>query len=164
MKKTLLIIGVCLPLRLLLAQGDPPPLIATGEYENDFYKWSFSVGDIAIWTFESPQNYWSQGSQQPVITMVATQEPTDAAIAVSLYPNPTSELIYCSITAKEGNEKIRLEVWNAAGQLLKPLSTEFRTDQTISIPVSNLPAGQYTIRFTNTAGQTISKSFIKNLN
>ena len=161
MKKALLLIGVCLPLRLLLAQGDPPPLIASGEYENDFYKWSFSVGDIAIWTFHTPQNYWSQGSQQPIITLVATNEPEDAAISVTLFPNPTSDLIYCSLKSKELPEKIRLEIWNAAGQLLKPLSTEFQTDQTISIPVGNLPAGQYTIRFINTAGQTISKSFIK---
>lgn len=157
-------IGICLPLRLLLAQGDPPPLIASGEYENDFYKWSFSVGDIAIWTFQNPEHYWSQGSQQPIITLVDTNEPNDAGISVTLYPNPTSELIFCNLKTKERNEKIWLEVWNAAGQLIKPLSIEFQSDQTISIPVTNLPSGQYMIRFTNNAGRTISTSFIKNLN
>ncbi len=160
----MLLIGICLPLRLLLAQNDPPPLIASGEYENDFYKWSFSVGDIAIWTFQTPQNLWSQGSQQPIITLVATNEPMDADISVTLYPNPSSEGIYCNIKTKDQLEKIRLEVWSSNGQLLQPLSTEFQSDQTIFIPVSTLPAGQYMIRFTTGAGQTISKSFIKNLN
>ncbi len=164
MKKTMLMIGVCLPLRLLLAQGDPPPLIASGEYENDFYKWSFSVGDIAIWTFHSPQNYWTQGSQQPSITMVATHEPADATISATLFPNPTSDLIYCDIKTKDPYVKIRLEVWNAAGQLLKPLSNEFQAGQPISIPVGNLPAGQYMIRLIDSAGQSVTKSFIKNLN
>lgn len=160
----MLLIGVCLPLRLLLAQTDPPPLIASGEYENDFYKWSFSVGDIAIWTFHSSQNYWSQGSQQPSIVIVGTNEPPGINISAVLYPNPACDFIFCSIKTKEQHEEIHLEVWNAAGQLLKPLSTELQTDQIISIPVSNLPAGQYMIRFTDSAGNSISKSFIKNLN
>jgi hypothetical protein len=88
MKKCMLLLGLLLPLRFLSAQNDPPPLVAFGQYGNDFYQWSFTVGDLVIWTFNSPQQIWSQGSEQPVITIVDTDEPAISGFDVALFPNP----------------------------------------------------------------------------
>ncbi len=158
----MLLLGLLLPLRFLSAQNDPPPLVAFGQYGNDFYQWSFTVGDLVIWTFSSPQQVWSQGSEQPVITIVATEEPAIPGFEVTLFPNPTSDRLFFRVTSDLTNPQVAVELWDASGRLLK--SEQIADHAPTEIDVLSLPAGAYLLRLTDTNGRSISKTFIKNTN
>ncbi|MBL7828047.1 MAG: T9SS type A sorting domain-containing protein [Saprospiraceae bacterium] len=162
MKKCLLLLGVLLPLRFLTAQNDPPPLVAFGQYGNDFYQWSFTVGDLAIWTFGASQNIWTQGSQQPVITVVDTQEPDAAGFEAVLYPNPTADRLFLRIKSELPSPRITYELRDAAGRLIKQESV---ADQApTEIDVLTLPAGYFLLHLTDAQGRSVTKTFIKKTN
>lgn len=158
----MLLLGLLLPLRFLSAQNDPPPLVAFGQYGNDFYQWSFTVGDLVIWTFNSPQQIWSQGSEQPVITIVDTDEPAISGFDVALFPNPTSDKLFFRIESDLADPQVAFELWDSAGRLLK--QERVMEPSPTEIDVLRLPAGAYLLRLTDAKGRSIAKTFIKNTN
>lgn len=164
MKKALFVWGLLLPLGLLHAQTDPPPLVATGQYSNDFYQWTFSVGDLAIWTFHTPSQYWSQGSQQPVILMVDTHEADAQGLTATIYPNPTADVLYCRLQSEnQPIGRIGVEILDAAGKLVRKAADPDGSPDQFSIPVGDLPSGRYLLRISDHAGRQLSKTFIKQL-
>lgn len=160
MKPLLLALGLLAPW-LLPAQTDPP-LVASGSYGNDFYQWSFTVGDLAILTFQTPANYWSQGSQQPVVTIVATHEAARPDVQVTLFPNPTASAVFCTVQTAKPAEKIRFEIRSETGQVVRPWSTEFDSGQVFEIALDGLPAGVFTLEFVDARGGHVAKKIIKN--
>jgi hypothetical protein len=166
MKKLLMLIGIGLRFQLLMAQTDLPPLIASGQYENDFYKWSFSMGDLAIWTFPAPGQYWSQGSQQPEITVVGTNEPEQTiSWDAILFPNPTSDWLYCKIDRNEPDQNFRLLLLDGLGRTIQSFDASVTAGDPIAISTSKLAAGRYDLRIIALAsGAERTKTFIKSLN
>lgn len=162
MKKLILAWGLLLSLGMLHAQTDPPPLVASGQYSNDFYQWSFTVGDLAIWTFHTPGQYWSQGSQQPVIGMVDTHEADAGGLSATIFPNPASDALYCRLqSANHPPSRISLEILDAAGKLVRRTTNPDGSPEQFMIPVGDLPSGQYTLHISDAEGRQLSKTFIK---
>lgn len=81
--------------------------------------------------------------------------------ALSLYPNPTKDFvsIQCELRS-EG--KVRLDVWNAAGQLVMTPILEHTAPgaRSWTFDASVLVAGVYQMRFTTNDGST-TRSLVK---
>jgi hypothetical protein len=82
----------------------------------------------------------------------------DGTKEIWLFPNPAHDVLQLQINGSAG--KLNVQIVNSAGQTVKQLSNMAVTNQTISIPVNNLPAGQYWLKLQ--AGQAIQiLQFIK---
>jgi SdrD B-like domain/Secretion system C-terminal sorting domain len=80
---------------------------------------------------------------------------------IKLYSNPVKNNLQLSIPAVWNNAKARFKIYSSAGQLVK-IKNSSGTNQTESIPITDLKPGMYILRiiFTET-NTTINKSFIK---
>lgn len=80
---------------------------------------------------------------------------------IKLYPNPAAGYIHVSII-NPGSRKILLQLLNGLSQLLYTKSIESNgADQTMTIPVSALPAGVYWLRITGDNGLNTVRTFVK---
>jgi hypothetical protein len=159
MRQPFFLLLTLLPL-LAHAQNDTP-LVASGTYDNDVYKWTFSVGDLAIATFQSTGNYWSQGSVQPVVGTVSSPETELRDVSVVLYPNPTENVLTVFISAGSQIEDLDLDILDAAGRRVFVHSVPVRNLETTQLSLGKLAAGSYFLRLTDREGrrmiQTIQK-------
>ncbi|MBL7808386.1 MAG: T9SS type A sorting domain-containing protein [Saprospiraceae bacterium] len=159
MQKTLLLLLVLLP--VLLQAQDDPPIVASGSYETDFYKWSFTMGDLCILTLQTNENCWTQGSQQPVLNTVAVQQPDLPGASVALYPNPTAEYMFCTVSMPTDHIALRTDIFDLTGRYVALSVPPFQSNETVRITLSTLPSGSYFIAFSDPEGRSIVKQFQK---
>jgi phosphatidylserine/phosphatidylglycerophosphate/cardiolipin synthase-like enzyme/DNA/RNA endonuclease YhcR with UshA esterase domain len=76
---------------------------------------------------------------------------------VKIYPNPVSDFLTIDMK-NEASERVNLTIFNAAGQ---PIEAHFmnqtKGEMTKTIPLSNMPVGQYFIRF-DVNGKSMTKA------
>ncbi len=84
-----------------------------------------------------------------------------AAIALSVFPNPTEHFVSIQCELKAAG-KVRLEIWNAAGQLLRTPIQERASPgmHSWNFDASVLAAGVYQLRFTTNEGSA-TRSLVK---
>lgn len=88
-----------------------------------------------------------------------TVGPIDPATALTLYPNPVSDILNIRINANvTGSAQIR--IFSATGSLVWETQTEFATDKATSLNVSSLNAGSYIIEIKH-QGNLYKGNFIK---
>jgi hypothetical protein len=81
---------------------------------------------------------------------------------VLVYPNPTHNTLVVNFTEQNSSKNLYLQIFNSAGQLVfvktynKPSG-----NATLSIPVNNLPKGNYSLLVTNDGKRYAVKEFIK---
>ena len=68
----------------------------------------------------------------------------DGTKEIWLFPNPAHDVLQLQLNGT--NSKLNVQIVNSAGQTVKQLSNMAVINQTISIPVNNLPAGQYWLK------------------
>lgn len=78
---------------------------------------------------------------------------------ILVFPNPVTDVL--QIQLNRTYDKMNVSVINAAGQTIKQLSVISPSGQTISVPVHDLPAGQYWLRLQN-GGEKQVLQFLKN--
>ncbi|NRD20857.1 T9SS type A sorting domain-containing protein [Winogradskyella eckloniae] len=153
--------GICLN-SISLNSGYPstPALIAAGSTNsagNDF--WNQSTSGIAMsWTFRF-QAFDASGNTIGTPLSVTYNYDSSLNIEESEFSNlevyPTSTKDELTVSS---NEDLSVEIFDLLGRSVKKTNVTSGRD---SINVANLSAQPYIIRFTNEAGQTITKKIIK---
>jgi hypothetical protein len=159
MKKTFLLFLVLLP--VLLQAQDDPPIVATGSYETDFYQWTFTVGDLCILTLQNNAHCWTQGSQQPVLNTVAVNQPDLPDASVAIYPNPTAEYLFCTVSMPIDHVALRADIFDLTGRYVALAIPPIQSNEKVRIGLGTLPAGSYFIAFSDPEGRSIVKQFQK---
>ncbi|MES1181841.1 MAG: T9SS type A sorting domain-containing protein, partial [Flavobacterium sp.] len=76
---------------------------------------------------------------------------------ISIYPNPTSDLLFVNRRKSSGSESV--ELFGYTGELLYK-DTDFRT-KTIDIKKMNLPNGFYSLRYSDNRNYTLKKFIVQ---
>ncbi|MBL0180999.1 MAG: FG-GAP repeat protein [Chitinophagaceae bacterium] len=82
----------------------------------------------------------------------------NGATEILVFPNPTTGVLQLQLNGSY--DKINVQIVNSAGQMMKQLNSLLVTNQTITIPVHNLPAGQYWLRLQSGAEKQVLQ-FVK---
>lgn len=130
--------GCCLSTSLT-AQSLPSTLISSGSARASSASLGtleWSIGEPVSGTFSpsASTTVLTQGFHQTFVTVTAVSESADA-VKVSVYPNPTSEVIHVVAA-----ESVRLRLWGIGGELLKEEANGATDHQ---VMVAGLPAGLY---------------------
>jgi hypothetical protein len=99
--------------------------------------------------------YYTVGTRN--ITTDILQENNTESTTLTLYPNPTRNELSVSIPKGTGNFSI--EILNQLGQTMYSKNYS-STDETISLNVTDLPSGVYSLHFKGEEN-TVSKKFVK---
>lgn len=112
----LFLIGACLALSQVNAQESV--LSSGGNSSGSSGNVSYSVGQIFYKTINGTTAYLSQGVEQPFeIQTVLGQDNFNVNLELSVYPNPTTDIIYLKI--KESNfESIQYQLFDINGRLV----------------------------------------------
>jgi hypothetical protein len=118
---------------------------------------SFTVGELVVLTqIDANGNSLGSGftnSSTISTTVLSVQEPDASILAVSVYPNPTSDLVQIQI--KESSiEEMEMELSNLNGKIL--FNGRYRLmQQNIGINTSTYPSGIYLLTLKNTNSQIL---------
>lgn len=113
----LFLIGACLALSQVNAQESV--LSSGGNSSGSSGNVSYSVGQIFYKTINGTTAYLSQGVEQPFeIQTVLGQDNFNVNLELSVYPNPTTDVIYLKIM--ESNfESIQYQLFDINGRLIE---------------------------------------------
>ncbi len=144
-----------------MAQTSTPDIITSGGgyQSNASGSLSFTMGEPLIETGNSPNNYLTQGFQQPNSIIISNVDNVSAPKAsVTAYPNPSSSLVYVSSSS---GEPLQAELVDLAGQMVykKAISAK---DNTLNL--SSLANGVYLLRLLGSDGQLIQTMKLEKIN
>jgi hypothetical protein len=105
---------------------------------------SWSIGEVVIQTATSSGNHVTQGFHQGNIYVVGIEELVE--IAVSVYPNPTSESVTIQIS-----EPVNVSIYDMSGRLV---GTHTLADAINSIDVTSFSRGTYNMIFERKGSET----------
>jgi len=147
MKHYFVIIAALLFVFPLEAQQAKQDVIATagGFNASSGVSVSWTLGETIVPTFTSPNTILTQGFQQQ-ITVKTIEENLELQVTISLYPNPTSDVITIACDGPLEGE-IRVLLVNSVG---RPVRSDF-IETSMSekqIDLKDLPAGIYFLRLT----------------
>lgn len=135
--------------------------IFEGYYFDDFFHWqashSFGYSVVPgtngrkVLTLTNQENDHAIYGNEPLAT------PDVLTPQFSIYPNPVKNELYLS--AKNGNGKLDIKIFNIEGKLLK--TENLNLEKPLSIDVSNLPSGIYFLNLSDENGNVELKKFIK---
>jgi hypothetical protein len=118
---------------------------------------SFTVGELVVLTqIDANGNSLGGGftnSSTISTTVLSVQEPDATVLQVSIFPNPTSDLVQIQI--KEASiEEMNLELTDLSGKTL--YSAQYRLmNQNIGINTANYPTGVYLLALKKPNGQIL---------
>ena len=111
----------------------------------------WSVGEVAIQSYGTPELRITEGFHQPRYSVISLNDEIEPSY-LEIYPNPATEVLI--ISNKSNYELIKSEIYNNTGQLL----SSYRENR---IDLSTLLSGHYIIRAYLDNGETISYKIIK---
>src|SRR5262249_26317934 len=100
------------------AQSTTPTVVASsgGFFSNSAGMLSFTVGELAaVTTLSSPNNFLTQGFQQPSDFGVFVPPVKDENFSVNVYPNPSTGLFNLTINAS-ASMKLQLAIYDMLGK------------------------------------------------
>ncbi|MBK7434213.1 MAG: T9SS type A sorting domain-containing protein [Chitinophagaceae bacterium] len=68
----------------------------------------------------------------------------NGATEILVFPNPTTDILHLSLNGSYS--RMEVQVINAAGQTVLHLNSQPVSNQSLRIPVNNLPPGRYWLR------------------
>lgn len=146
-------------------------IAASGNYAvNGNSSLSYTIGEPMIQTLYSAKNILTQGFQQPVDTLVLTQDSSKNSISsiesifsINVYPNPFSNYLYIDLLEYPFYDNFTFELYNTLGQeCITPLTVEYYgTKNKYKINTENLTMGVYILRVISSFNKT-SKSILLN--
>lgn len=108
----------------------------------------------------SATDIYEAGAENAFNTIISNPNGIDNSLAgeISVFPNPIIDK--CRIETSSISGDVRLELVNFAGKVLKSFETTITGGNEISLDLSDLPEGAYTLRIQND-GALYTKSIIK---
>ena len=143
-KKTLLSVGILL-LSYAKTYAQKTTTAAGGDASGVGGTVAYSIGQVVYSTNTSASGSVSQGVQQAYEIFSAAINETELNIAISIFPNPTTEHLTLQI-ADYNNEKWSYLLYDAQGKLL---SKEFITAKLTEIKTIRLSAASYFLDVVN---------------
>lgn len=119
-KLILIIIGLFL-MNLARSQTASPELISSSgnNYSTPVYQLNWSLGEIVIATQNGGSYMLTQGFQQDNYVITEVKEIDDIGIRVSVYPNPTTDIITLNLSnATFSNHKMWVTITDMNGSTL----------------------------------------------
>ncbi len=119
-KLILIIIGLFL-MNLARSQTASPELISSSgnNYSTPVYQLNWSLGEIVIATQNGGNYLLTQGFQQDNYVITEVKEIDDIGIRVSVYPNPTTDIITLNLSnATFSNHKMWVTITDMNGSTL----------------------------------------------
>lgn len=115
MKKNLIILVLAVSYFSAIAQNYNLQLVSSAgdSYQNENFLIDWSVGEIAIETFQSESLILTQGFHQGSLEISTLINHSDLNISMKVYPNPTSSYIY--LTTEATNEKLQVIITSLIG-------------------------------------------------
>ena len=130
---------------LVLGQTIQNSVVAStgGSVSSGNVKMDFTVGETVIETFSAGGNTLTQGFHQTNLTLVAIENP-ELFSEISIYPNPTSELV--NIDIPQNYNVLDISMYDVTGKLLK---NEPNASGKLTFDVGTLATGTYYLQIIN---------------
>ena len=140
---------------LVGAQSITPEVVASaGEhFENGNVQLSWTLGEIAVSTYDNGGNILTEGFHQPELLITSIEEVSELDMMVNIFPNPTSDFINIEFTGN--NTDMLVELFDMNGKEVSRVDVDAYQMET-GINVSNMAAGGYLLRLTEENGKYVS--------
>lgn len=103
---------------------------------------SWSMGELAIESYETPPFILTQGFQQPGLKITSIHEMSEFIMDISVYPNPASDWVYLKMSTGISSD-VRLDLIDAQGRIIEDMKVK---DELTKIPFKDFPASIYFLR------------------
>ncbi|MCF8462249.1 MAG: T9SS type A sorting domain-containing protein [Flavobacteriales bacterium] len=133
------------------AQSISPDVVASAgtHFSNGSTQLSWTIGEPVINTHDNGSNILTQGFHQPDITVTGIHETEMALEGVSVYPNPTDQLLNIRLEGQQND--VTLGLYDSAGRMV--LSDELTSGSTLSqLSLTGIANGTYLLRLVTKAG------------
>src|SRR5581483_5115121 len=130
-----------------ISQTSTPDIItsAGGYQSNVSGSLSWTMGETIIETGNAPNNFLTQGFEQPTSIIISNVDNVgDPSANVTAYPNPSASLVYVTSSS---NNPLRAEVMDLAGQMVYK-KTIYAQDNALNL--QSLASGVYLLRLFTT--------------
>jgi hypothetical protein len=145
------------------AQSLTPEVVATS---GDFYtsataNLSWTLGELAVETYEGSSNILTQGFQQtdPGTTTGFVSSET---FEVLVYPNPVLETLNLQLTDLSG--ELKIELFDMKGSLMHARIIPVFTESLQQIDMSGFPSGLYLLKLTGVSDKVSQTIKIQKIN
>ena len=140
---------------LVGAQSITPEVVASaGEhFENGNVQLSWTLGEIAVSTYDNGGNILTEGFHQPELLITSIEEVSELDMMVNIFPNPTSDFINIEFTGNKTD--MLVELFDMNGKEVSRVDVDAYQMET-GINVSNMAAGGYLLRLTEENGKYVS--------
>jgi len=112
-------------------------------------KMDYTIGEIVVETFTAGGQTLTQGFHQTTLHMVAIEN-ADYFPEISIYPNPTSDLVNIDIPANY--DKLDISLYDVSGKLIRNFSD---VQGKLSFDAGTLAGGTYYLQMINTSANKI---------
>ncbi len=149
MKRVILMSTLFIGSLTMVAQPSYPQVISTsGSFiTNGTISLSTTIGEPVILTYTTTENVLTQGFQQPCYdTITGLFEISSTKIALSIYPNPTEQLVNIELHSDLAGV-VQLMVVDIWGRLVYQQDVVFNKKNILDL--NYLASGQYFLRLTN---------------
>lgn len=120
---------------------------------------SYTVGELVVETGTSSSSVLTQGYQQGFLTPVAIDE-VPAELAISLYPNPTSEFLI--LESANLNKFDQITMYDINGKLLWSENGNSQVENRLRVDFTPYAAGNYILKLVDSQNQeSYSYSVVK---
>ncbi len=119
MKKILLTLLLFASAAHVNAQSISPQVIASAgtHYTGSNAQLSWTVGEPVITTVSNGSNIITQGFHQTLLTIISVEEQSIAGVNVSVFPNPTSDMV--NINLVNNLKDLQMDLFDMNGKLLQ---------------------------------------------
>lgn len=93
--------------------------------------------------------------------ITSTQEPTLAATAVTVFPNPANEQATLKFNLDQASTSVDISVMDASGKVLEVQRHQNLQRDLITISTAKLPAGAYNVRIRTDHGVTVQRLVVQ---
>jgi hypothetical protein len=141
MKGIFFTIGLGIAIFTANAQTTSPLLVCSAGdiFTNKSYQLDWSIGELLTETFTVSENMLTQGFHQSSYIITALEN-SDPGVNLSVYPNPTADLINIKLSGFENG--LNCTVTDFSGRVLQTVVLKSDLEQ---IDLSNCPVGNYLI-------------------
>ena len=145
MKKIILTISPFVIALMAHGQSISPDVVASAgtHFTGGGAQLSWTIGEPLITTVSNGGNTITQGFHQTMLSVTSVDELTVAGIDVTVFPNPTSEIL--NIQLKNNKESLQLNLFDLNGKLLQTRKIAAE-ESTLQINMDQYAMANYVLR------------------
>lgn len=152
MKKTVTLFVAGLFSVGVMAQSITPEVISSAgdHYDNGTHQLSWTLGEVAVQTYDNGSNILTEGFHQPEILITSVEEENLTDISLNIFPNPTTQFVNIELRNNESN--LSAVVLDMTGKTIMTKNIEAFQMET-GFDLSGLAAGGYLLQITEKDGK-----------